>query len=103
LVLLLNRSGNSSAKSGDARAQQLGWISATPLVLCVPTMARCAMRTCRAFADQADAPHPLGVARVAPAHLVEEAAIDLVETSSWRGSRISNSATGQLQCPGNRV
>ena len=50
MVLLLKRSGNISAKSdhGLFAQQAAEWISATPLVLCVPTIARLAMRTRRA-------------------------------------------------------
>ena len=48
LVLLLNRSGNIVAKSGTRRCLISSECNAaTPLVLCDPTMARCAMRTCR--------------------------------------------------------
>ena len=46
LVLLLKRSGNISAKSGTTVfLSSPVWMAATPLVLCVPTMAMCAMRT----------------------------------------------------------
>ena len=58
LVLLLNRSGKISAKSETTVVRSSReWISATPLVLCVPTIARLAMRTCFSgpLGDQADA------------------------------------------------
>src|SRR2546430_1853440 len=46
-VLLLKRSGNISARSLTVIVRSsLEWIAATPLVLCEPTMARLAMRTC---------------------------------------------------------
>ncbi len=46
LVLLLNRSGKISARSETTVVRNSReWISATPLVLCVPTIARLAMRT----------------------------------------------------------
>ena len=45
LVLLLNRSGKSAAKSGTTvRVSSSEWIAATPFVLCEPTIARFAMR-----------------------------------------------------------
>ena len=48
LVLLLKRSGNISARSLTVIVRsKLGWIAATPLVLCEPTMARLAMRILR--------------------------------------------------------
>jgi hypothetical protein len=48
LVLLLNRCGYSSAKSATTRVRSNSeWIAATPLVLCVPTIARFAILTCR--------------------------------------------------------
>ena len=47
LVLLLKRSGNISARSLTVVVRSSSeWIAATPLVLCEPTMARLAMRTC---------------------------------------------------------
>ena len=58
LVLLLNRSGNISAKSATVLVRSSSeWMAATPFVLWEPTMARLAMRTWRAgaFLDQA---HP---------------------------------------------
>ena len=52
LVLLLNRSGNTSAKSRSTRVRNRSeWMAATPLVLCEPTTARCAIRTRRAGAS----------------------------------------------------
>ena len=57
LVLLLNRSGNISAKSRSTRVRNKSeWIAATPFVLCEPTTAKWAMRTRRvgAFLDEAD-------------------------------------------------
>ena len=48
LVLLLNRSGNISARSLTVVVRSSSeWMAATPLVLCEPTMARLAMRTLR--------------------------------------------------------
>ena len=48
LVLLLKRSGNISARSLTVIVRSSSeWIAATPLVLCVPTMARLAMRILR--------------------------------------------------------
>src|SRR5207249_4227485 len=47
LVLLLKRSGNISARSLTVvERRSAEWIAATPLVLCEPTMARFAIRTC---------------------------------------------------------
>src|SRR6478672_10028347 len=46
-VLLLKRVGNISAKSRTVVVHRSSeWIAATPLVLWLPTIARCAMRTC---------------------------------------------------------
>ena len=57
------------------------WIAATPLVLCVPTIARLAMRTCFSGPSsirliRADAAVVAGELR---AHVVEEPAVDLVD------------------------
>ena len=52
LVLLLNRSGNSPAKSGTVLVRSSSeWMAATPLVLWVPTIARLAIRTLRTGAS----------------------------------------------------
>ena len=49
LVLLLNRSGNIAAKSATVFVRRNSeWMAATPFVLCVPTIARFAIRTWRA-------------------------------------------------------
>ena len=82
LVLLLNRSGNISAKSRSTRVRSRSeWIAATPLVLCVPTTARWAMRTLRAGPSSIRLMRCTRavVAGIAAAHVVEEAAIDLVD------------------------
>ena len=45
-VLLLNRAGNSPARSlSTVSRSSREWSAATPLVLCDPTTARCAIRT----------------------------------------------------------
>ena len=82
LVLLLKRSGNISAKSLTVVVRSSSeWIAATPLVLCEPTMARFAMRTClrRAFLDQAHARDAALVAGEADPDGIEQAAVDLVD------------------------
>ena len=58
-VLLLNLSGNISARSLTVVISAGGeWIAATPLLLCDPTIARLAMRTCLVGPsfDQPDTP-----------------------------------------------
>ena len=80
LVLLLNRSGNISARSLTVVVRSnLEWIAATPLVLCEPTMARFAMRTCLVGPSSIRliARHALLVAGEAMANRIEQAAIDL--------------------------
>ena len=66
LVLLLKRSGNSSARSLTVTVRSRPeWIAATPFVLCEPTIARLAMRilALAAFLDQADPLDPALIVR----------------------------------------
>ena len=88
LVLLLNRSGNSSAKSGTTVFfSRSVWMAATPLVLCEPTMAILAMRTFLGSpssmrltrATRASSPGNLR------AHVVEEAPVDFVDDLKLAG------------------
>ena len=55
--------------------------AATPLVLCEPTMARCAMRILgnRTVFDQTDALDPPGIAGIAGIDVVKKPAIDFVD------------------------
>ena len=82
LVLLLKRSGNISARSLTVTVRSsFEWIAATPLVLCDPTIARFAMRTCLLAPSsiklmRCDAAL---VAREAGADGIEQAAVDLVD------------------------
>ena len=82
LVLLLKRAGNISAKSLSTRLRSSSeWIAATPLVLCEPTTARCAMRTFRTGPSSIRLMRctRASIARIQAANVVEKAPIDLVD------------------------
>ena len=99
LVLLLKRSGNISARSLTVVVRNsLEWIAATPLVLCEPTIARFAMRTCLL------APSSIRLMRSArpsspgkrPCTEWSRRRLISKMISNWRGSNISNQATGHF-------
>src|SRR6266436_794112 len=78
-VLLLNRSGKISARSLTVvvRSRPV-CIPATPLVLCEPTIARFAMRTClAALFDQAHALNTSSIAREPCAHVIQKSSVNL--------------------------
>ena len=81
-VLLLKRSGKASARSRTVVSRRnLEWIAATPLVLCEPTIARFAIRTCFVLAllDYADPGRSSLVAGKSGANVVHEPPVDLVD------------------------
>ena len=80
LVLLLKRSGNTSARSLTVVLRKSSeWIAATPLVLWDPTIATLAMRTCCGLAllNEAHASGASGVIGMMRVNVVEKPAVDL--------------------------
>ncbi len=99
LVLLLKRSGKISARSFTVVARSSSeWIAATPFVLCEPTIARLAMRTCLAGPSSIRLARATRPASFGKRERTSSSRRRLISNtiSRWRGSMSSNQPSGHF-------